>query len=117
MSRLRKEKLLPAALQFSAVLLLSLGLSLPALRALLPRQALWPAALICLGCALALEGLYLLPMKRKWLLPAGLLALLTVWGALGGGPMHTAVQLVKAAFLILQRSPAVLSKMQPPSLR
>ena len=105
MSRPREEMIKTAVTQFFTVLLLSLGLSLPALRALLPQQALWPAAALCAAFSLAFEGLFLLPLKKKWILPLALAAALGVWGALGGGPVHTAVQLVKAAFLSLRGIP------------
>ena len=105
MSRPREENIKAAVMQCFTVLLLSLGLSLTTLKALLPLQALWPAALLCVLFSLAFEGLYLLPLKKKWLLPVGLLAALGVWGALGGGPVHTVIQLVKAAFLALRGIP------------
>ena len=105
MSRPREGGVKAAVMQFFTVLLLSLGLSLTVFKALLPQQALWPAALLCALFSLALEGMALLPFKKKWILPTALLAALALWGALGGGPVHTAVQLVKASFLSLRGIP------------
>ena len=61
MSRPREENIKAAVMQCFTVLLLSLGLSLTTLKALLPLQALWPAALLCVLFSLAFEGLYLPP--------------------------------------------------------
>lgn len=105
MSRPHETSVKAAAMQLFTMLLLSLGLSLTALKALLPLQALWPAAVFCLLFSLALEGLYLLPLRKKWLLPLTAAAAVGLWGALGGGPVHTAVQLGKAAFLALRGIP------------
>lgn len=105
MSRPREETVKTAVTQFFTVFLISLGLSLSALRALLPAQALWPAAALCAAFSLAFEGLFLLPLRKKWIIPLALAAILGVWGALGGGPVHTAVQLVKAVFLSLRGIP------------
>ena len=94
-----------AVIQYLTSLLLSLGLSLSALKALLPGQALWPAAVLCAVFALAFQGLALLRLKRKWLIPLGILGALGLWGALGGGPVHSLIQLAKAAFLTLRGIP------------
>lgn len=105
MSRPRKEAVFAAVTQGITVLLLSLGLALPALKALLPAQALWPAAVWCAVLSLGFELLYLLPLPRKgWFVFAALLGL-GAWGALGGGPVHTAIQMLKAAYLSLRGIP------------
>ncbi|MBR1585330.1 MAG: hypothetical protein IJ662_07320, partial [Clostridia bacterium] len=105
MSRPREDQIKAAVIQFFTVLLLSLGLSLTALKALLPLQAIWPAAVMCFVFSLAFEGLFLLPLRRKWILPLAAILLLGAWGALGGGPVHTVIQLAKAAFLSLRGIP------------
>lgn len=105
MSRPHENRVKAAVMQFFTMLLLSLGLSLTALKALLPLQALWPAAVLCLLFSIGFEGLSLMPLRRKWLLPLAAAAGLGLWGALGGGPAHTAVQLGKAAFLALRGIP------------
>ncbi|MBQ9265398.1 MAG: DUF4129 domain-containing protein [Clostridia bacterium] len=105
MSRPHEEQIKAAVMQFFTVLLLSMGLSLTALKALLPLQALWPAALLCVLISLVFEGLYLLPLRKKWIFPLGLAVGLGIWALFGGGPVHTAIQLVKAAFLTLRGIP------------
>ena len=91
-----------AILGYFAPLLLSLGMSLTMLRALLPDQALWPAALLCAGFTLVFYALFSLPYKRKWLMPLIAVIGLGVWGALGGGPGFTLIQLGKAGVLVFK---------------
>ncbi len=88
-----------AAAGFLSPLLMSLGMSLSLLRALLPDQPVWPAALLCLGFTLLFHALFSLRFRGKWLLPLGAVLLLSLWGALGGGPGFRLVQMVKAGFL------------------
>lgn len=105
MLRLPNAKIREGAVRFLTALLLSLGMSLCALGAIFPAQPLWPAALLCGGMTLTLEALFSVRLQRKWLLPVALLVALGAWGALGGGPVFSAVQLAKAAFLSLRGIP------------
>ena len=105
MSRPRKETVWAAVTQGLTMLLISLGMSLTALKALLPALALWPAAVWCAVLTLGFELLYLVRLPKKGLFVAAFLALLGLWGILGGGPVHTLIQLGKAAFLSLRGIP------------
>ena len=105
MSRPHKMDWKAAVMEYCTAYLLSLGMSLPLLRAVLPQQALWPAALLCAVFTLVFFALFSLPVKRKWILPAGAVLGLGAWAALGGGPLFTAVQLVKAGFLSFRGIP------------
>ena len=105
MSRPREKNWIAAVMDFATAYLLGLGMSLTLLYALLPQQALWPAALICAVFALGFHALFVLPIRHKWIIPAAAVCVLGVWGALGGGPVFTAVQLVKAGFLSFRGIP------------
>ena len=99
MSRPHNFDMKAALLGYCTAFLLSLGMSLTLLRALLPQLALWPACLFCAGFTLVFCVLFWMPLRWKWALPAAAVAMVGVWAALGGGPGYTAVQLAKAAFL------------------
>ena len=99
MLRLREMNRGERALRCVTALLISLGLSWCALAALLPGLALWPTALLCLGCCLGAEALFSLEGRWRWLPPLALALALGLWGALGGGPVFRFVQLCKAAVL------------------
>ena len=105
MSRPREFDWKKALLGYCAALLLALGMSMTGLRALLPNQALWPAALWCAGFTLAFYGLFQAPFRWKGLIPLVTVGGLAVWYLMGGGPAHSAAQLVKAAFLALRGVP------------
>ncbi len=105
MSRPHNGKLKAAVIGFTAALLLSLGLSLTVLRALLPLTALWPAALFCFAFTLAVYALLAVPLKHKWLIPVAAVLGIVIWGGLGGGPLHSVFQAVKAAALAFQGVP------------
>ena len=105
MSRPRKLDWKAAVMGYCTALLLTLGMSLTMLRALLPQQAVWPAVALCAVFVLGFHVLFFLPAKRKWIVPVGAILALTLWGLAGGGPGYTAVQLVKAAFLSFRGIP------------
>lgn len=105
MSRPRKTDWKAAVMEYCTAFLLTLGMSLTMLRALLPQQAVWPAVVLCAVFTLVFHALFSLPAKRKWMLPAGVILILGLWGLMGGGPLFTAVQLGKAAFLSLRGIP------------
>ena len=105
MSRPRKTDWKAAVMEYCTAFLLTLGMSLTMLRALLPQQAVWPAVVLCAVFTLVFHALFSLPAKRKWMLPAGVILILGLWGLMGGGPLFTAVQLVKAAFLSFRGIP------------
>ena len=105
MSRLREWDWKASILGYFTPLLLSLGMSLTLLRALLPQEALWPAALLCAGFTLFFYVLFSFPIKRKWLLPALAVLGFGVWGALGGGPVFVLIQLGRAAMLSFRGIP------------
>ena len=105
MSRPREKNWKAAVMDYITAYLLSLGMSLPLLRSLLPQQALWPAALLCAVFALGFHALFSVQIKRKWILPVAALSALGLWAALGGGPLFTAVQLGKAGFLSFRGVP------------
>ena len=69
MLRLREMNRGERALRCVTALLISLGLSWCALAALLPGLALWPTALLCLGCCLGAEALFSLEGRWRWLPP------------------------------------------------
>lgn len=105
MSRPRKLDWKAAVMGYCTALLLTLGMSLTMLRALLPQQAVWPAVALCAVFVLGFHVLFFLPAKRKWIVPVGAILVLALWGVAGGGPGYTAVQLVKAAFLSFRGIP------------
>jgi hypothetical protein len=85
MSRLREWDWKAAALGYFTPLLLSLGMSLTLLRALLPQQALWPAVLLCAGFTLVFYALFQVRLKWKWVLPVLLIAVLGAWAPWAAG--------------------------------
>ena len=105
MSRPLKTAIPAAVMGACTALLLSLGMALPSLGALFPQLALWPAVLLCGLFSLLIYGFFSVHLKFKWLLPLILLLGFGLWGALGGGPVFTAFQAVKAAFLSFQGVP------------
>ena len=105
MSRPHKTDWKAAVMGYFTPLLLSLGMSLTLLKALLPQQAVWPGVLLCAGFTLVFYALFSLPIKRKWIFPLLLALALGVWGALGGGPIFTLIQLGKAGFLSFRGIP------------
>ena len=105
MSRPLKSRLSAAAAGYLTALLLSLGMALPLLFGLFPQEALWPAVLMCAAFSLVIYGLFAIRLKFKWVLPLAAAVGLSVWGVLGGGPLFTAFQAVKAGFLSVQGVP------------
>lgn len=105
MSRPHKKNVEAAVMGYLTALLLGLGMALPLLGALFPQLALWPAMLLCALFSLLFYGFFSIHLKFKWLLPLILLPALGIWGALGGGPLFTAFQAVKAGFLSFQGVP------------
>ena len=109
MSRLPEKNWKALLMGYLASLLLGLGMSLALFRAFAPRQALWPVFPLCAGMTLVLYILFEVHFKsKKWLL-LGVFAALGVWGALGGGPGFSLVQMAKAAFLSFQGLPDALT--------
>lgn len=109
MSRLREKAWAQIAAQYLTLLLLSGGLTLTALSALLPGLSLWPALI---GCALFSMVFYLLfsiRLRFKFLLPLLIIGGLTLWGLSGGGPVFTLIQLAKAAFLVFRGVPQAIA--------
>lgn len=79
--------------------LFAVSCALMALSALLPGQALLPAVLYCLVFSAAFSLLFSVRLRFKWLLPLLCTLAIGIWGILGGGPLHTLLQLVKAGYL------------------
>jgi hypothetical protein len=109
MSLPRKNSLGAFAMGYLTAYLLSLGMSLTLIRALMPTHALWPGLILCAVFSLAFHGLFSVRFKYRWLLPLGVAAVLGIWAALGGGPLFTLIQLAKAAFLSFQGVPDAVS--------
>ena len=109
MSRLREKPWGDLALHALAAALLSMGLSLTALSALLPGQAILPAVGYCALFSMVFYGLFSIRMKFKWLLPLIAIGGLGLWAAAGGGPVFTLIQLVKAAFLTFRGIPEAIA--------
>ncbi|MBR3106999.1 MAG: transglutaminase domain-containing protein [Clostridia bacterium] len=109
MSRLREKNGIAALMGYLASLLLSLGMSLALFRAFAPRQALWPVFPLCAGMALVFYILFEFRFKSKIWLLLGAAAALGAWGALGGGPVFSLIQMSKAAFLSFQGVPDALA--------
>ena len=109
MSLPRKNSLGAFAMGYLTAYLLSLGMSLTLIRALMPTHALWPGLILCAVFSLAFHGLFFVRFKYRWLLPLGIAAVLGIWAALGGGPLFTLIQLAKAAFLSFQGVPDAVS--------
>ncbi len=105
MLRQHKDALCAAALRWITALLLGAGMALCVLGALLPKQSVMQTVGWCALFALGFEGLFSLKLRWKWLFFALAAAGLAVWGALGGGPDYTLIQLCKAAFLVLRGIP------------
>lgn len=105
MLRQHKDAIRDGLLRYITALLLGAGMALCVLGALLPAQAPAPTVLWCALFALGFEGLFSLKFRFKWLLPVGALAALLIWGALGGGPGYTFIQLCKAGILALRGIP------------
>ena len=109
MSRLPEKNWKALLMGYFASLLLGLGMSLALFRAFAPRQALWPVFPLCAGMTLVFYVLFEVHFKsKKWIL-LGAAAAFGVWGALGGGPMFSLVQMAKAAFLSFQGVPDALT--------
>ena len=109
MSRLPEKNWKALLMGYLASLLLALGMSLALFRAFAPRQALWPVLPLCAGMTLVFYFLFEIHFNsKKWLL-LGAFAALGVWGALGGGPVFSLIQMVKAAFLSFQGLPDALT--------
>lgn len=102
MLRQHKAALREGLLRWITALLLGAGMALCLLGALLPQLPPLPTALWCALFSLGFEGLFSLRFRFKWLLPVGAIGALLIWGALGGGPGHTFIQLCKAGVLVLQ---------------
>ena len=109
MSRLHKSGPWAVVMGYLTSYLLSVGMSLTLIHSLMPTHALWPAALLCAVFSLGFHTLFSVPVKRKWVLPLAILAVLGIWATLGGGPMFTLIQLGKAAFLSFQGIPDAVS--------
>ena len=109
MSRLREKPWGDMALHALAAALLSMGLSLTALSALLPGQAVLPAVGWCALFSMAFYGLFSIRLKFKWLLPLLIIGALGLWAAAGGGPVFTLIQLVKAGFLTFRGIPEAIA--------
>ncbi len=109
MSRLLKSGPGAVLMGYLTSFLLSLGMSLTLIRSLMPGNALWPAALLCAVFAPVFHTMFSVPMKRRWLPPLAVAAALGAWAALGGGPLFTLIQLVKAALLSFQGIPDAVS--------
>ncbi|MBR0406800.1 MAG: transglutaminase domain-containing protein [Clostridia bacterium] len=109
MSRLPEKNWKELLMGYCTALLLALGMSLSLFRAFAPRQALWPILPLCAGMTLALHALFQLRFKhKKWIFLA-LTAALSLWGALGGGPVHDVIQMGKAAYLSFLGIPDALA--------
>ena len=109
MSRLPEKNWKTLLMGYLASLLLALGMSLALFRAFAPRQALWPVLPLCAGMTLVFYVLFEVHFKsKKWML-LGAVAVLGAWGALGGGPVFSLVQMAKAAFLSFQGLPDALT--------
>ena len=109
MSRLPEKNWISLLMGYLASLLLAIGMSLALFRAFAPRQALWPVLPLCAGMTLVFYFLFEIHFNsKKWLL-LGAFAALGVWGALGGGPVFSLIQMVKAAFLSFQGLPDALT--------
>ena len=91
MSLPRKNSLGAFAMGYLTAYLLSLGMSLTLIRALMPTHALWPGLILCAVFSLAFHGLFSVRFKYRWLLPLGIAAVLGIWAALGGGPLFTLI--------------------------
>ena len=109
MSRLHKSGPWALMMGYLASYLLSVGMSLTLIHSLMPTHALWPAALLCAVFSLGFHTLFSVHVKRKWILPLAILAVLVIWAALGGGPLFTLIQLGKAAVLSFQGVPDAVS--------
>ena len=109
MSRLPEKKWKALLMGYFACLLLALGMSLALFRAFAPRQALWPVFPLCAGMTLVFYFLFEIHFKsKKWILLA-VFAVLGAWGALGGGPVFSLIQMAKAALLSFQGIPDALT--------
>ncbi len=109
MSRLPEKNWKALLMGYFASLLLGLGMSLALFRAFEPRQALWPVFPLCAGMTLVFYILFEVHFKSKKWIVLGVLAALGIWGALGGGPVFSLVQMAKAAFLSFQGLPDALT--------
>lgn len=108
MSRLRDIDWKARLMELLTALLLTWGLSMSIIAASFPGWSAVHTALVCTLCCAAVEALLILPIKRKGLLMLLLLLPLAVWGVLGGGPVHTLIQTVRA-ILYSQGAPLVSS--------
>ena len=102
MSRPRKLDWKKSLLFFLTAFLLASGISLCVLSALLPAPGTVPTVIVCLAVCFALEAFFALPFRGKGFLALGLIAAFTAWGVMGGGPVHSLIQLVSA---LLRPSP------------
>ncbi|MBQ6803101.1 MAG: transglutaminase domain-containing protein, partial [Clostridia bacterium] len=109
MSRPHEWNFKAAVMQYFTALLLSLGMGLSVMTALLPGQAIGPALLWCVLFSLGFHLFFAIRIPHKWLLPLILLTGIAVWGALGGGPGHTLIQIFRALSLTLRGLPDALA--------
>ena len=109
MSRLLEKRGIAALMGYLATLLLSLGMGLALFRAFAPRQALWPVFPLCAGMTLVFHVLFQCRFKGKKWIALGVCAALGAWGALGGGPVFSLIQMGKAAYLSFRGVPDALA--------
>ncbi len=109
MSRLLDQTWKGALLGYCTALLLSVGMSLTVFRAFAPLQAAWPVIPLCALFTLLFYGLFQIKFPHKGLIFLGALLALGAWGMLGGGPVHTLIQMGKAAWLSFQGSPDAMT--------